>query len=376
MGNVTDQGRHFTLKNDAGVQLANGGLLEHYELAVCTYGALNENADNAILICHALTGNQFVSGTDPSTGKPGWWSQYVGPGKAIDTNRFFVVGVNNLGGCSGSTGPSSINPATGSAYLNDFPSLRVRDWVATQHWLMTQLNIKKWYAVVGGSLGGMQAMRWCVDFPEAVERCVVIASATSLTAQNIAFNELARSAISKDPRFADGKYASQNTLPEDGLSLARMIGHVTYLSGTGMNAKFGRSLQRGSFELGNSDAVQFEVESYLQYQGAKFATRFDANSYILFTRVLDYFDLGRDFGGDVSKAFTQCDARFLVIGFSTDWRFSAQRSEEITDALIRATRHVSYACIDSEHGHDAFLIANTRYEALLRSFIEGEPKHG
>jgi len=369
---VTTKEHEFTLLNSDGIALANGGRLSEYELAVCTYGELNAQRDNAILICHALTGNQFVSGEDPSTGKPGWWSQYVGPGKAIDTDRFFVVGVNNLGGCSGSTGPQSIDPSTQQPYHNDFPSLRVRDWVETQHWLMQQLELPHWYAVVGGSLGGMQAMRWCVDYPDAIQRCVIIASAPYLTAQNIAFNELARQAITKDPKFAGGRYAAAGTLPENGLSLARMIGHVTYLSGAGMNSRFGRALREGSFEPGSEVPIKFQVESYLEYQGSGFATRFDANAYVLFTRVLDYFDLGRDFNGNLSAAFSKCHARFLVIGFSTDWRFSAQRSEEIADALVGAGKDVSFARIDSDHGHDAFLIPNARYESLLRAFISEE----
>lgn len=359
----------FTLKHATALELANGGALSEYELAVCTYGELNSDASNAVLICHALTGNQFVSGEDSISGKAGWWSHYVGPGKAIDTNKFFVVGVNNIGGCHGSTGPSSVNPETNVAYAQEFPSLRVRDWVKTQHWLMGELGIKKWAAVVGGSLGGMQAMRWCVDYPNALDHCIVIASAPYLTAQNIAFNELARQAITKDPQFHDGQFASHDALPEDGVSLARMIGHVTYLSGKGMNERFGRELRTGSFELGNSNDIQFQVESYLQYQGSGFANRFDANTYVLLTRVLDYFDLSRDFESGLPEAFSNTAAKFLVVSFSTDWRFNPSRSEEIVDALIRAKKQVSYACIDSDDGHDAFLIPNERYENLLSAYM-------
>jgi len=362
---VTD--RHFN--HSKPFELANGGVLAEFTLAVQTYGELNSDASNAILICHALTGNHHVTGKYSEDGKPGWWSHYVGPGKAIDTNEFFVVGVNNIGSCLGSTGPSSINPKTAQPYGPNFPSLRVRDWVKTQHWLMQELGISCWAAVIGGSLGGMQAMRWCVDYPDALKNCVVIASAPYLTAQNIAFNELARQAIQKDPAFAQGHFAQNNSLPENGLSLARMIGHVTYLSGEGMNERFGRSLREGNFNLGEVQDILFQVESYLRYQGEGFANRFDANSYILLTRVLDYFDLSRDFNGELHKAFSTTAARFLVISFSSDWRFSPARSEEVVDALIEAGRAVSYVNIESNKGHDAFLIENSRYDRTLRQFM-------
>ena len=363
---VEDQ---FFDHNDT-LRLANGGELAGFRLAVQTYGTLNSDRSNAVLICHALTGDQHVTGKYQADDKKfGWWSEYVGPGKAIDTNHFFVVGVNNIGGCSGSTGPQSIDPKTGEAWAERFPSLRVRDWVACQHWLMQQLDIQQWAAVVGGSLGGMQAMRWCVDYPNALRHCVVIASASHLTAQNIAFNELARQAITADPLFHDGKFKSRGTVPETGVALARMIGHVTYLSGKGMNTRFGRELRKGSFELGQGSDIQFQVESYLQHQGKGFAHRFDANSYILFTRVLDYFDLARDFDNQLDKAFAATEAKFLVLSFSTDWRFSPKRSEEIVDALIKAGRQVSYAEITSDKGHDAFLIPDERYNALLSAYM-------
>lgn len=359
-------------EHKAPLELANGGKLEGYRLAVQTYGELNPSASNAILICHALTGNQHVTGkysTDDS--KSGWWSDYVGPGRAIDTDHFFVVGVNNIGGCSGSTGPESIDPTTGEPWAEQFPSLRVRDWVKCQHWLMGQLGISQWAAVVGGSLGGMQAMRWCVDYPEALRHCIVIASASHLTAQNIAFNELARQAIKADPAFHQGQFKANGTTPETGVALARMIGHVTYLSGDGMNERFGRELRKGSFALGQGDDIQFQVESYLQYQGNGFANRFDANSYVLLTRVLDIFDLARDFNNQLEQAFAATSAKFLVLSFSTDWRFSPKRSEEIVDALIKAGKDVSYAKIQSDKGHDAFLIPNSRYEAILSAYMEG-----
>ncbi|RMA82216.1 homoserine O-succinyltransferase MetX [Umboniibacter marinipuniceus] len=350
--------------------LANGGELAGYRLAVQTYGELNESATNAILICHALTGNQHVTGKySADDKKSGWWSDYVGPGKAIDTNHFFVVGVNNIGGCNGSTGPESENPDTGEPWAEQFPSLRVRDWVKCQHWLMGELGVRQWAAVVGGSLGGMQAMRWCVDYPEALRHCIVIASASHLTAQNIAFNELARQAIKADPAFHQGQFKAKGTIPETGVALARMIGHVTYLSGDGMNERFGRELRKGSFALGQGDDIQFQVESYLQHQGSGFANRFDANSYVLLTRVLDFFDLARDFNNQLELAFAETRAKFLVLAFSTDWRFSPQRSEEIVDALIKAGREVSYAEIQSDKGHDAFLIPNSRYEAILSAYM-------
>ncbi len=358
-------------KHEAPFQLANGGTLPRFELCVQTYGELNDDHSNAVLICHALTGSHHVTGKyHADDTHEGWWSEYVGPGKPIDTNRFFVVGVNNLGSCLGSTGPTSINPETNKPYGPTFPSLRVRDWVASQYWLMHQLNIRCWAAVIGGSLGGMQALRWNVDYPNSLRHCVVIASAPSLTAQNIAFNELARQAISSDPKFSDGKFEEMNTLPEDGLALARMIGHVTYLSGDGMNERFGRDLREGSFALGTDSPLKFQIESYLHHQGKGFAQRFDANSYILLTRILDYFDLSRDFSGELYKAFEHTNAHFFVISFSTDWRFSPDRSQEIVDALIRAERPVSYVEIRSDKGHDAFLIKNQRYIQALTNYMK------
>ncbi len=349
---------------DEGIELASGKLIKPYTLKYETYGHLNAEGTNAILICHALTGDHHAAGRHHADDKhPGWWDHFIGPGKAIDTNRFFVVSLNNLGGCMGSTGPTSINPETGQTYGASFPSLRVRDWVASQHQLMRHLKIEKWASIVGGSLGGMQAMRWAVDYPDKMNSIAVIASAHKLTAQNIAFNEIARQAIISDPKFTKG------LPPIDGLSLARMVGHVTYLSGDAMGRKFGRELKAGTFQANEFDAIEFQVQSYLKYQGEQFSNRFNAYTYILFTRALDYFDLSRDFNGDLAQAFAQTHAKFLVVSFSSDWRFSPQRSQEITDALIKAKRPVHYLDIETDMGHDAFLLPNIRYEQALNAFL-------
>ncbi len=357
---------------DEPITLANGRVLPGFELMVETYGTLNAAKSNAILICHALSGHHHAAGYHSGETKPGWWDAYIGPGKAIDTNRFFVVSCNNIGGCHGSTGPTSLNPESGKPWGADFPSLRVRDWVSTQALLMQRLGIDQWAAVVGGSLGGMQAMRWAIQFPDKLRHCVVIASAMKLTAQNIAFNEIARQAIISDPGFADGHYLAQNQQPEQGLSIARMIGHITYLSHQGMGEKFGRELRSGTFDTGVEEPVEFQIESYLRYQGSRFSKNFDANTYILMTRALDYFDLARDFNHDPVRAFQQSQCRFLVISFTSDWRFAPERSHEIVDALMHANRPTTYAEIESSWGHDAFLIPNQpRYKQLLWTYLQG-----
>ncbi|MCV6613987.1 MAG: homoserine O-acetyltransferase [Cellvibrionaceae bacterium] len=359
-----------TAEFDEPLSLANGRSLARYQLLYETYGTLNKDASNGVLICHALSGNHHAAGLhsydDP---KPGWWDAYIGPGKAIDTNRFFVVSLNNLGGCDGSTGPTSINPASGEVWGPDFPSLRVRDWVHSQARLADRLGIARWAAVVGGSLGGMQAMRWALEYPERVNRCVAIASAMKLTAQNIAFNETARQAISRDPEFKDGHYQRSDTLPRSGLSVARMIGHITYLSGDGMGEKFGRQLRSGSFTQGQDEPVEFQVQSYLRYQGERFSDSFDANTYILMTRALDYFDLAREYQNDPVKAFSHAQCKFLVVSFTSDWRFAPARSREIADALMAANKEVSYAEIESDAGHDAFLLPNMRYQAVFGNYM-------
>lgn len=359
-----------TLVCDEPLALACGRTLASYELVYETYGELNADASNAVLICHALSGHHHAAGYHSADdAKPGWWDGYIGPGKPIDTNRFFVVSLNNLGGCHGSTGPASLNPETGRFWGKDFPLLRVRDWVHSQAWLADQLGITQWAAVIGGSLGGMQAMRWALEYPERVRNCVVIASAMKLTAQNIAFNETARRAIMADPNFCDGDYLHQHMSPKQGLALARMVGHITYLSDSGMGEKFGRELRKGSFVLGSDELVEFQIESYLRYQGDTFSDRFDANTYILMTRALDYFDLSREYGDDPVAAFAHAQCRFLVVSFSSDWRFSPARSREIVDALVAANKPVSYAEIESSHGHDAFLVNNDRYQKVFSGFL-------
>ena len=291
--------------------------------------------------------------------KPGWWESYIGPGKPMDTNKFFVVALNNIGGCHGSTGPASINPNTQKPYGASFPALRVRDWVHTQARLADRLGVEQWAAVIGGSLGGMQAMRWSLEYPERLRHCVIIASAMKLTAQNIAFNETARKAIMTDPNFFNGSYLEKNTLPKEGLSVARMIGHITYLSDDGMGKKFGRELRSGSFKRGTDEPVEFQVQSYLRYQGEKFSGVFDANTYIIMTQALDYFDLAREYDNQAAEAFKHALCKFLVISFTSDWRFAPQRSREIVQALMKADRDVVYGEIESSFGHDAFFNAKT-----------------
>ncbi len=352
--------------------LACGRSLPRYDLMVETYGKLNAQKTNAVLICHALSGHHHAAGFHSDADKkPGWWDAYIGPGKPIDTNTFFVVSLNNLGGCHGSTGPSSIDPETGEAYGANFPNLRVRDWVHSQAHLADRLGIKKWAAVVGGSLGGMQAMRWALEYPDRLRYCVVIASAMKLTAQNIAFNETARRAIISDPSFHEGEYLANDTIPLNGLSVARMIGHITYLSDDGMGKKFGRELRSGSFERGVEEPVEFQIQSYLRYQGESFSKSFDANTYILMTRALDYFDLAREYEDDAVVAFKQAMCKFLVISFTSDWRFAPERSREIVNALTKADKDVSYAEIDSPYGHDAFLIPQQiRYWDLFSAYMK------
>ncbi|MGB2242006.1 MAG: homoserine O-succinyltransferase MetX [Porticoccaceae bacterium] len=351
------------------LKLACGVILPSHTLVYETYGTPNKDNTNAILICHALSGNHHAAGIYEGDAKPGWWDHYIGPGKPIDSNRFYIVCVNNIGSCFGSTGPTSENPETGQPFGADFPPLRARDWVASQRLLMEHLNIDCWAAVVGGSLGGMQAMRWSLEHPDKLQHAVVIASSMKLTAQNIAFNEIARKAIKSDTDFCDGNYLLQNKIPHRGLALARMIGHVTYLSDELMGQKFGRDLKAGDLLQGKTEPVEFQIESYLNYQGDKFSDFFDANSYILITKMLDYFDLAREYDHDPVAAFSHAQCKFLVVSFSSDWRFSPARSREITDALIAAGKDVSYIAIDSDHGHDAFLLPNQRYQEALRSYL-------
>ena len=354
---------------DTPLTLACGTVLPSHELMVETYGCLNTDKSNAILICHALSGHHHAAGFYEGDDKPGWWDDYIGPGKPMDSNRFFIVSLNNIGSCFGSTGPTSTNPATGEAWGAQFHPLRARDWVESQKLLMEKLGIDRWAAVIGGSLGGMQAMRWSLEHPDKVANSIVIASSMRLSAQNIAFNEIARRAIKSDPQFFNGDYLKQGAAPRHGLALARMIGHVTYLSDELMGQKFGRELRSGDFTQGESAPIEFQIESYLNYQGDKFSGGFDANSYILITKMLDYFYLAREYHNNPVEAFSHAQCDFLVISFSSDWRFSPQRSREIVDALIGAEKNVSYAEIESDQGHDAFLLPNPRYEQVLAKYL-------
>ncbi|MEY2796623.1 MAG: hypothetical protein RL533_195 [Pseudomonadota bacterium] len=358
---------------DAPLRLQSGASIDQYNLVVETYGQLNANASNAVLICHALNASHHVAGIDPdNSNELGWWDNMVGPGKPVDTNHFFVIGVNNLGSCFGSTGPMSINPQTNEPYGARFPVLTVEDWVNAQARLADQMGIRKFAAVMGGSLGGMQAMSWATQYPERVAHCVVIASTPKLSAQNIAFNEVARNAILSDPDFYGGDYYKHGVVPKRGLRLARMVGHITYLSDDDMAEKFGRDLQRlagAPDEYRFSFDVEFAVESYLRHQGDKFSGYFDANTYLLITRALDYFDPAKRFHGDLSQALANVRAKFLVISFSTDWRFSPDRSREIVQALLNNKTDVSYAEIDAPHGHDAFLLDDERYHRLVRAYF-------
>ena len=345
-----------------------GRTLPEFTLAYETYGKLNPERSNALLICHALSGDQHAAGYHSAEDrKPGWWDNCIGPGKPFDTDRFFVVSPNNLGGCKGSSGPASANPETGKPYGPDFPLVTVHDWVVSQSYLADKLGIRKWAAVIGGSLGGMQVMQWAIDFPDRLRQAVVIAAAPKLTAQNIAFNEVARQAIFSDPDFHQGHYYEHNTIPRQGLMLARMLGHITYLSDHAMRKKFGRDMREGKLNFGFD--VEFQVESYLRYQGKSFVDRFDANTYLIMTKALDYFDPGLNCGNDLSRAFKSTSADFLVISFTGDWRFSPARSREIVRALIVAKKKVSYVEIDADLGHDAFLTPIPEYHNVLRSYI-------
>ena len=357
VGLVTPQLAQF----DEPLALACGRSLGGYELIYETYGTLNSTASNAVLVCHALSGHHHAAGYHSATDrKPGWWDSCIGPGKPIDTNRFFVVSLNNLGGCNGSTGPSSPNPATGKPYGADFPVLTVVDWVHSQARLADRLGIAQWAAVVGGSLGGMQALQWTITYPDRVRHCVDIASAPKLSAQNIAFNEVARQAILTDPEFHGGSFQDQGVIPKRGLMLARMVGHITYLSDDSMGEKFGRELKSDKLNY-DFHSVEFQVESYLRYQGEEFSGRFDANTYLLMTKALDYFDPAASHDGDLAATLAGVTAQYCIMSFTTDWRFSPARSREMVDALMAARKNVCYLEIDSPYGHDAFLIPTHRY---------------
>lgn len=357
LGPVAPQTLHF----DTPLPLRGGGVFGPYHLMVETYGQLNAAKSNAVLVCHALNASHHVAGVD-AEGKPGWWDNLVGPGKPLDTDRFFVIGVNNLGSCFGSTGPMHDNPATGRPYGGDFPTVTVEDWVDAQERVVSHFGIARLAAVLGGSLGGMQALSWAMRHPERLAHCLAIATAPSLSAQNLAFNEVARRAIVSDPDFHDGHYYAHGVLPTRGLRVARMLGHITYLSDEVMDAKFGRERR----EADASGDGTFQIESYLRHQGDKFAGYFDANSYLLIQRALDFFDPAAEHGGNLSRAFAKARCRFLLASFSTDWRFSPARSREIVQALLDNGLDVSYAEIDAPHGHDAFLLDDARYHTLMR----------
>jgi homoserine O-acetyltransferase len=364
---ATPQTMHF----DQPLSLKGGGVLSAYQLQFETYGQLNAKCDNAVLICHALNASHHVAGYYEGQEKStGWWDNMIGPGKPVDTNRFFVIGVNNPGSCFGSTGPMHINPETQQVYGADFPVVTVEDWVNAQARLLDALGIQRLAAVMGGSLGGMQALSWSLQYPDRLQHAVVIASAPNLNAENIAFNEVARRAITTDPDFHGGHFYAHGVVPKRGLRIARMLGHITYLSDDVMNTKFGRALQSGDVFKYSTQEIEFQIESYLRYQGDKFSEYFDANTYLLITRALDYFDPACAHGGDLTKALATARAKFLLVSFTTDWRFAPARSREMVQALVANQRDVSYAEIDAPHGHDAFLLDDPRYLKVVRSYFE------
>ena len=365
VGAVAPETMHFAEP----LALRSGASIQSYDLMFETYGKLNAAKTNAVLVCHALNASHHVAGyyaVEPSN--VGWWDNMIGPGKPLDTNRFFVIGINNLGGCFGSTGPSSIDQVAGKPYGASFPVVTVEDWVAAQARLADRLGIQRFAAVMGGSLGAMQALQWSISFPERIANAIIVAAAPKLSAQNIAFNEVARRAITTDPDFHGGDYYEHNAIPKRGLRLARMIGHITYLSDDAMMEKFGRTLRTGN--IGYHFDVDFEVESYLRYQGDKFAEYFDANTYLLITRTLDYFDPAADYSGNLAAALAKASAQFLVVSFTSDWRFAPNRSREIVKALLDNNLNVSYAEIDAPHGHDAFLLDDPRYMGIVDAYYK------
>ncbi len=368
---ATPSSMHF---EDA-LPLQGGASIHHYDLAYETYGELNAERSNAVLVCHALNASHHVAGVYADQPKSeGWWDNMIGPGKPVDTNRFFVIGVNNLGSCFGSTGPMHENPDTGRVYGADFPVVTVEDWVDAQARLLDRLGISRLAAVLGGSLGGMQALCWSLRYPERLAHAVVVASAPNLNAENIAFNEVARRAIVTDPDFHGGNFYDHGVVPRRGLRIARMIGHITYLSDDVMNQKFGRQLRDGLELKYSTQDIEFEIESYLRYQGDKFSDYFDANTYLLITRALDYFDPARAHAGNLTRALAASQAKYLLVSFTTDWRFAPARSREIVKSLLENQRRVSYAEIDAPHGHDAFLLDDPRYLGVMRSYFESIAK--
>ena len=361
------------------LRLQSGAQLRDYTLAYETHGQLNADGSNAVLVCHALNASHHFAGLHAGPDgqalpkSQGWWDNMIGPGKPVDTNKFFVIGINNPGSCFGSTGPMHTNPDTGKPYGADFPVVTVEDWVNAQARVLDALGIRQLAAVLGGSLGGMQALSWTLQHPDRVRHCVAIATAPKLSAQNIAFNEVARRAIVTDPDFHGGHFYEHGVVPRRGLRVARMIGHITYLSDDVMEEKFGREMVGraiGDAPSYSTQDIEFQVESYLRYQGDKFSDYFDANTYLLITRALDYFDPARTHGGKLAAAMAQALAKFLVISFTTDWRFSPARSREIVKALVDNRHDVSYAEIDAPHGHDAFLLDDPRYHGVVRAYFD------
>lgn len=365
----------LTMHFEEALPLQGGSSIHHYDLAYETYGELNADRSNAVLVCHALNASHHVAGVYADQPKSeGWWDNMIGPGKAVDTNRFFVIGINNLGSCFGSTGPMHQNPDTGRVYGADFPVVTVEDWVDAQARLLDRLGIARLAAVLGGSLGGMQALCWSLRYPERLAHAVVVASAPNLNAENIAFNEVARRAIVTDPDFHGGNFYDHGVVPRRGLRIARMIGHITYLSDDVMNQKFGRQLRGGLDLKYSTQDIEFEIESYLRYQGDKFSDYFDANTYLLITRALDYFDPARAHAGNLTQALAASQAKYLLVSFTTDWRFAPARSREIVKSLLENQRRVSYAEIDAPHGHDAFLLDDPRYLGVMRSYFDSIAK--
>lgn len=345
-----------------------GAELSPVELAYETYGTLNADASNAVLVCHALTGDQYLASEHPVTGKPGWWTRLVGPGKPVDTDRFCVICVNVIGSCMGSSGPATVNPATDAPWGMDFPVITIADMVRAQALLLDHLGIEKLAAVVGGSMGGMQALSWPVLFPERVEASLVIASAARHSAQNIAFHEVGRQAIMADPRWRGGAYYADNEAPASGLAVARMAAHITYLSEAGLTEKFGRRLQDRDAKTFGFDA-DFQVESYLRHQGISFVDRFDANSYLYITRAMDYFDLADQGDGSLAQALAKAKARFCLISFDTDWLYPTAESRRIVHALNAAGAEASFVELSSPFGHDAFLLENPEMDRVVSGFL-------
>jgi homoserine O-acetyltransferase/O-succinyltransferase len=361
---------HFT---DPPLKLDGGGTLPAFSIAYQTYGTLNAAKSNAVLVCHALTGDQHVANINPITGKAGWWENMIGPGRPVDTDRFFVICSNILGGCMGSTGPSSLNPETGKPYGTDFPVITIADMVRAQVRLIDQLGITQLFCVIGGSMGGMQVLDWAAKYRDRVFSAVLIATAARHSSQNIAFHEVGRQAVMADPNWRGGHYLAEQTNPSKGLSVARMAAHITYLSEEALHRKFGRNLQNGDKLTFGFDA-DFQVESYLRYQGTGFVDRFDANSYLYITRAMDYFDLPGEFGGKLANAFRETKTRFCVVSFTSDWLYPTKENRAIVKALNAVAANVSFVEIDSDKGHDAFLLDEPEFFATMAGFLNSSAR--